>query len=76
MHRSVQVATTHVREWCSAARPSLSPPPEASPLERLRACGDVDTAAGDIDDLPEPLVLPPGVERPSTVLARLRRDER
>ena len=54
----------------------LSPPPEGSPLERLRACGDVDTAAGDIDDLPEPLVLPPGVELPSTVLARLRRDER
>jgi hypothetical protein len=37
---------------------------------------DVVTAAGDIDDLPTPLVLGPGVERPSTVLARLRRDER
>jgi prevent-host-death family protein len=54
----------------------LSPPPEGSPIERLRACGDVETAAGDIEDLPAPIVLPPGIERPSTVLARLRRDER
>jgi prevent-host-death family protein len=54
----------------------LSPPPDGSPLERLRACGDVVTAAGDIDDLPEPLVLAPEVECPSSVLTRLRRDER
>jgi prevent-host-death family protein len=54
----------------------LSPPPGGSPLERLRACGDVETATRDIDDLPEPLVLAPGVELPSTVLTRLRRDER
>ena len=54
----------------------LSPAPEGSPLERLRACGDVEPAVGDIDDLPDPLVLPPRVERPSAVLGRLRRDER
>ena len=54
----------------------LAPPPAGSPLERLRACGDVETAAGDIEDLPNPLVLAPGVESPSTVLAGLRRDER
>jgi len=42
----------------------------------MRAAGDVETATGDWDDLPEPLVLPAGVESPSEALARLRRDER
>ena len=54
----------------------LSPPPEGNPLERLRALGDVDPAKGDLDDLPEPLVLAPGLERPSEVLRRLRQYER
>jgi prevent-host-death family protein len=54
----------------------LTPIPEGSPLERMRAAGDVETATADLDDLPEPLVLPPGTELPSRVLARLRRDER
>jgi prevent-host-death family protein len=54
----------------------LSPPPEGSALDRLRALGDVEPAKGNLDDLPAPLVLPPGVERPSDVLKRLRRDER
>ena len=54
----------------------LSPIPEASPLERLRAAGDVHTVTGDLDDLPPPLKLEPGQEPPSAVLARLRRDER
>ncbi|MEP6592162.1 MAG: type II toxin-antitoxin system prevent-host-death family antitoxin [Acidobacteriota bacterium] len=54
----------------------LSPPPQGSPLERLRALGDVDAATGDLDDLPEPLVLAPGIERPSNVLTRLRTHER
>jgi hypothetical protein len=31
--------------------------PEGSPLERLRALGDIDPAKGDLSDLPEPLVL-------------------
>jgi prevent-host-death family protein len=54
----------------------LMPIPEASPLERMRATGDVETATADLDDLPEPLVLPAEAELPSRVLARLRRDER
>ncbi len=54
----------------------LSPPPEGSPLDRLRASGAIDPATGDLDDLPEPLVLAPGIEYPSEVLNRLRRNER
>jgi prevent-host-death family protein len=54
----------------------LTPTPQGSPLERMRAAGDVEIAAGDLDDLPEPLVLPVGVEPPSHALERLRRDER
>ena len=54
----------------------LSPLPEGSALERLRALGEIDPATGDLDDLPEPLVLPPGVERPSKALSRLRQHER
>ena len=54
----------------------LSPPPRGTPLDRLRAVGDVEPAKGDLDDLPEPLVLAPGVERPSDVLGRLRQHER
>lgn len=54
----------------------LTPIPEGSPLERMRAAGDVEPATADLDDLPEPLVLPPETVLPSRVLARLRRDER
>jgi prevent-host-death family protein len=54
----------------------LSPPPDGTPLDRLRALGEVDSATGDLDDLPPPLVLPPRTERPSDVLQRLRADER
>ena len=54
----------------------LSPVPEGSPLEQLRALGEIEPATADLDDLPEPLVLPRGIERPSAVLRRLRRDER
>lgn len=54
----------------------LTPIPEAPPLERLRAAGDVDAASGSIDDLPPPLPLAPGQVAPSTILARLRADER
>jgi prevent-host-death family protein len=53
----------------------LTPFPEGSPLERLRAAGDVDEALGSIDELPPPLP-PRGDVAPSEVLARLRRDER
>jgi prevent-host-death family protein len=54
----------------------LTPIPEGSPLERMRAVGDVEPATADLDDLPEPLILPPEIELPSRVLARLRREER
>lgn len=54
----------------------LAPLPEAEPLERLRATGEIEPAAGDLTDLPEPLEPEPGAELPSAVLARLRRDER
>lgn len=54
----------------------LSPPPEGTPLDRLRALGDVEPAKGTLDDLPEPLVIAPGIERPSEVLGRLRKHER
>jgi prevent-host-death family protein len=53
----------------------LSPVPEGSPLERLRAAGEIQSATGDLDDLPPPLPSQ-GKERPSQVLARLRQDER
>lgn len=53
----------------------LSPLPAGSPLERLRAAGDIEPAGGDLDDLPPPLPSQ-AEEPPSAVLARLRRDER
>ena len=45
----------------------LAPLPGGNPLDRLRALGDLESAKGDLDDLPEPLVLEPGTERPSDV---------
>lgn len=53
----------------------LTPLPGGSPLERLRATGDVEPATIDLDDLPAPL-RSRASELPSVVLARLRRDER
>lgn len=54
----------------------LTPMPQGSPLEWMRAAGEVEAATEDLDDLPEPMALPTGTESPSQVLARLRRDER
>jgi prevent-host-death family protein len=54
----------------------LAPPPAGSPLERLRAAGEIDEATGSVDELPDPLVLPPDRERPSDALRRLRRTGR
>jgi len=54
----------------------LSPLPQGTAIDRLRALGEIDPATGDLDDLPEPIVLAPGIERPSSVLSRLRRNER
>lgn len=54
----------------------LAPLPESGALDRLRTAGDLSPARGAISDLPPPLALPAGEEPPSSVLARLRRDER
>lgn len=54
----------------------LTPLPKGTALQQLRAAGELEPAAADLADLPEPLVLPPDKELPSEVLARLRRDER
>lgn len=54
----------------------LTPLPQGSPLEQMRAAGEVDSASAELDDLPEPLVLPPRVETPSAALGRLRAGER
>jgi hypothetical protein len=54
----------------------LAPLPDQRPIDRLRATGDLVPAVADLRDLPEPLPLAPGHEAPSSVLDRLRRDER
>jgi prevent-host-death family protein len=54
----------------------LAPLPEAEPLGRLRAAGEVVPAVHKLEDLPKPLPLPGGKEPPSAILARLRRDDR
>lgn len=53
----------------------LGPLPGGSPLEDLRASGEVDTATADFDQLPPP-IPPRGAELPSAALSRLRRHER
>ena len=54
----------------------LTPLPVATPLERLRAAGEVSIPAGDLSGIPEPMALPRRAVAPSVVLARLRADER
>lgn len=54
----------------------LCPLRDRSPLDQLRASGDLEPGRADMSDLPEPLKLARGQEAPSIVLARLRRDER
>ena len=73
-----RVAAGETIEVTDRGRPValLSPLPEAGPLERLRAAGEVDPAVADFEELPAALPLRPGQEPPSAVLARLRRDER
>ncbi len=53
----------------------LTPLPEGSPLEVLRATGDVEPATADFGDLSAPLASRAS-ELPSERLARLRADER
>lgn len=73
-----RVARGETIEITNRGRPValLSPLPEGSRLDQLRAAGEVEPATAAFEDLPEPLELGPGVELPSEVLARLRRDER
>lgn len=53
----------------------LGPIPDVSPLERLRASGDVDSAVHE-GDFPDPIEPDPGTELPSAVLSKLRANER
>ena len=73
-----QVESGETIEITDRGRPValLTPLPQGSPYERLLASGEIEPATGDLDDLPEPLALPPGQESASSVLARLRADER
>jgi prevent-host-death family protein len=54
----------------------LSPLPAGSAYERLVAEGDILRASSDSGELPEPMPVRSGQESASTVLARLRSDER
>jgi prevent-host-death family protein len=54
----------------------LAPAPEGSSLDRMRALGEIESATADLEDLPDPIVLGPRIERPSKVLRRLRLHER
>lgn len=54
----------------------LGPVPEGGPLETLRSTGQVDPATAGFADLPEPLTPVAGAEPASSVLSRLRHDER
>lgn len=54
----------------------LSPLPEGGALERLRTTGNLEPAQLDLNELPPPLLVPSDVEKPSSVLARLREQER
>jgi prevent-host-death family protein len=54
----------------------LAPLPNQSPIERLRAIGDLEPARSDLADLAEPLPIAADQEPPSRVLERIRRHER
>jgi len=73
-----RVATGETIEITDRGRPValLTPLPAGGIVDRLRAAGEIDSGSGDLDGLPEPLALGPGLESPSAVLERLRRDER
>ena len=53
----------------------LGPLPDGSPLEQLRAAGDLEPARATLGELPPPLP-PTADELPSETLARLRHEER
>lgn len=73
-----RVERGEVIEITDRGRPvaQLGPLPAGSPLEQLRAAGEIEPASEHADELPEPITLPEGMELPSVTLARLRHDER
>jgi prevent-host-death family protein len=73
-----RVERGEVIEITDRGRPvaQLGPLPVGSPLEQLRAAGDIEPASENVEEFPEPLSLPEGAELPSTVLTRLRHNER
>ncbi len=52
----------------------LTPIPDVSPLERLRAAGEVIPATASFEDLPEPVKPTPGVPLPSEIISQMRDD--
>ena len=73
-----RVETGETIEITDRGRPVaiLAPLPAQGVLAHLRATGESSPATRSMDDLPDPIPLLPGQEPPSSVLARLRRDER
>ena len=66
----------HTIEITDRGRPValLSPIPEFSPLEQLRAMGEVESADESKRPFPAPINLDPGMELPSVILDRQRED--
>jgi len=54
----------------------LSPLPRGSPYRRMLVEGEIVRASRETGELPKPLTPSPGQESASSVLARLRSDER
>ena len=54
----------------------ISPLPPGSPYQRMLVEGEIARASRETGELPELLALSPGQESASSVLARLRSDER
>ena len=54
----------------------LTPLPDGDRIERLRASGELVSSSHELDTLADPIALDPCQEPPSSVLERLRRDER
>jgi antitoxin (DNA-binding transcriptional repressor) of toxin-antitoxin stability system len=68
----------HTVEITDRGRPVslLAPLPVGRPLAGMKAAGEVEPATQGFDDLPEPVVLGPETESPSSALERLRHEER
>jgi prevent-host-death family protein len=73
-----RVERGEVIEITDRGRPvaQLGPLPVGSPLEQLRAAGDIEPASENASEFPDPVSLPEDMDLPSTVLAGLRHNER